>query len=231
MQSSSHLHRLVCSGWALSALALLCLQTLAIADQPKVNVAPEWKSLFDGKQLGGWQIVTKEDFAKAGKVAVKDGSLILGEGKPATGVRLPGKFPRVNYEIVFEGQRVDGDDFFCGLSFPVGKESLTLILGGWGGWVVGLSCIDDRYAINNDTARGIEFKNGQWYRVRLRVAAGTVLVWVDGAQIIELKTEGYKLSVSDEMKPCLPLGIATWKTTGAIRNLRYRLLPETLSQP
>jgi hypothetical protein len=92
--------------------------------------------------------------------------------------------------------------------------------------VCGLSCIDGRYAINNDTACGVEFKNNRWYKVRLKVTDKAIQVWVDDKQVIDLDTDGYKLSVSEEMKPCLPLGIATWKTTAAIRNVRYRQLPK-----
>lgn len=184
-----------------------------------------WTRLFDGKTLKDWQVLRKEDFAEGGKVRVEDGNLVVGAGKPATGVRYTKKFPNTGYELTFEGMRQEGGDFFCGLTFPVGKGSLTLILGGWGGWVCGLSCIDDRYAINNDTASGIEFKNNRWYRVRLRVTESNVSTWVDDKQIIDLDSEGYKLSVSEEMRSCLPLGIATWKTTGAIRNIRYRMLP------
>ena len=208
----------------LAAFVLTTCFNLGLAEEAKDAVGEKWTTLFDGRQLGRWQVVKSEDFAGGGEVGVKDGSLILGTGKPATGVRLDREFPRVNYEIAFEGKRVEGSDFFCGLSFPVDKGSLTLVLGGWSGWVCGLSCIDGRYAIDNDTACGIEFKNGQWYRVRLRVTASAVQVWVDDKQIIDLETEGYELTVSDEMQPCLPLGIATWKTTGALRNLRYRPL-------
>jgi hypothetical protein len=198
----------------------------ATADDKNKADDTKWISLFDGKTLDGWQVLSKEDFEDGGKVHADKGKLVLEKGSRATGVRFKGKFPSTDYELSLEGMRVDGGDFFCGLSFPVGKQSLTLILGGWGGWVCGLSCIDDRYAINNDTACGIEFKNNRWYKVRLKVTDKAIQVSVDDKQIIDLDTDGYKLSVSEEMKPCLPLGIATWKTTAAIRKLRYRQLPK-----
>ena len=50
--------------------------------------------------------------------------------------------PRTDYEIRFETRRIEGFDFFCGLTFPVGEKYLTLVLGGWDGNVVGLSCLD-----------------------------------------------------------------------------------------
>jgi hypothetical protein len=187
----------------------------------------KWNSLFDGKTLGRWEAAKKIDFEKGGKVHVKDRNIVIETGSPATGVRLRGKFPKTNYELALDAKRVEGSDFFCGLTFPVDDGSLTLILGGWGGWVVGLSCIDNQYAIDNETCQGVEFKNKQWYRVRVRVTKPKVEVWLDDNQIIELATEDRKLEVSLEMEPCLPVGIATWKTTGAIRNIRYRTLSET----
>ena len=192
----------------------------AASDEPSA-----WRELLDDKSWPQWTVVKGEDFADHGKVKREKGVLIVGAGKVSTGVCWKGKFPRSNYEITFDGKRLKGSDFFCGLTFPVNKGSLTLILGGWGGWVCGLSCIDGRYAINNDTAEGIQFKNDRWYSVRMRVIDENVRVWLDKKELIDFDTDGYDLSVSEEMKPCLPLGIATWKTTGAIRNLRFRHLP------
>jgi hypothetical protein len=199
---------------------------MLVADEPKppALAGTEWKSLFDGKTLAGWEAVNKDSFDKGGKVEAKDGSIVLETGMPATGARWTGKFPKTNYEISLEGRRVAGDDFFCGLTFPVDDKGLSLIMGGWSGQVVGLSCIDGYYAIDNDTAQGIEFEQGRWYRIRVRVTKPRIEVWVDDKQIIDLKTEGHNFTVSDEMQPCAPLGIATWRTTGAVRNIRYRLL-------
>ena len=125
-----------------------------------------------------------------------------------------------------KGKRSAGNDFFCGVTFPVSDGSLTLILGGWGGWVVGVSCIDGRYAIDNETCQAIEFEQDRWYRIRVRVTKPAVEVWVDQKRIINLDTKDRKFAVSEEMQPCLPLGVATWNTTGAVRKIRYRNLPE-----
>ncbi len=187
---------------------------------------PEWTVLFDGKEMKGWELVKGIDYREAGPVEVRDGALVLGMGDPATGLRWSGKFPQMNYEIELEAQRVDGNDFFCGLSFPVGDGALTLILGGWGGWVTGLSCVDGNRAIDNETCSSTEFKNKQWYRVRVRVTKHQVSAYLDETRICSLETDHRKLTVTYEMEPCLPLGLATWITTGAVRNIRYRTLPE-----
>lgn len=187
--------------------------------------AQKWISMFDGKQLPPWKLPKGFDYDDAGKVEVKEGNLVLNGGIYATGIRWPNKFPKVNYEVQLEAQRVDGYDFFVGMSFPVEEGALTLILGGWGGWLTGLSCVDGYRADENETCSSIEFKNKKWYRVRVRVTDKKVTAYVDDEKICELETENRKLTVTSEMEPCLPFGFATWGgTTGALRKIRYRLL-------
>jgi len=185
-----------------------------------------WKSLFDGKKLGKWKPVTKYDFKEHGKIEVKDGSIVYHEGQPASGVHWTGEIPKMDYELTLEAKRLKGSDFFCGLTFPVNDNGLTLIMGGWGGWVIGLSCIDGYYAVDNETCQSEEFKDNKWYHVRVRVTKPKIDVFLDDKHIIELETKDRKLEVSWEMEPCLPLGFASWYTTGAVRNIRYRRLGE-----
>lgn len=200
-----------------------------LAEPPKKEKAEKakWISLFDGKTLKTWVPAKGIDYEKAGKIDVRDKCLVLGTGSPATGVRRKESFPKLDYEIALEARRTDGGDFFCGMSFPVGDEALTLIMGGWGGWVVGLSCIDEQLAIDNETCQVIEFENDRWYRVRVKVTKAKVQVWIDDEQKIDFETDERKLAVTSEMEPCLPLGFATWYTTGQLRNIRYRLLQPT----
>ncbi len=95
--------------------------------------------LFDGKSLDGWK---KTNFGGEGDVEVIDGQIILSMGYPMTGVTLAGgNLPTRNYEISLEAKRIEGTDFFCGLTFPVNDSHCSLIAGGWGGTLVGLSCI------------------------------------------------------------------------------------------
>ena len=47
-----------------------------------------------------------------------------------TGVTWTRDFPKSNYEIRLEAMRVEGSDFFCGLTFPYQKAHATLVLGG-----------------------------------------------------------------------------------------------------
>ena len=56
-----------------------------------------------------------------------------------TGITWTNEVPTNNYEISLEAMRVEGSDFFCALTFPVGNDPCSFIVGGWGGGVVGLS--------------------------------------------------------------------------------------------
>ncbi|MCX7426697.1 MAG: DUF1080 domain-containing protein [Planctomycetia bacterium] len=182
----------------------------------------EWKSLFDGKTLGKWEVIANRNFKEHGPVEVKDGAIVLGEGRPATGIRWTGEFPKINYEVTLEAKRIEGNDFFCGMTFPAGKSPCTLILGGWGGTAVGLSNIDNNSAIENETTQFRDFKRDRWYAIRLAVTDEKIEVWIDKERIIDLKTQGKKLSIWWEQEPALPFGIVTWVTKGAVRNIRVR---------
>lgn len=211
-----------CVGLVWNGLGVQDAQAQAAPTAP----AAEWQSVFDGKSLQGWELAKGYDYEDQGKVAVTDGCLVLEAGQPATGVRWTGAFPRANYEVELEGQRVSGDDFFCGMSFPVGDNSLTLILGGWGGSVCGLSCVDGYRAADNETASARSFENGKWYRIRVTVTDAKITAYINDKMLCAVRTEERKLKVTNEMAPCLPFGFATWNTTGALKNIRYRSLGE-----
>jgi hypothetical protein len=183
---------------------------------------PEWKSLFDGKSLAGWK---STEFGGEGEVAVKDGAILLPPGNDMTGVTYSrSDFPKMDYEIVLEGKKLQGSDFFCTTTFPVGETHCSLVVGGWGGTVVGLSSIDDRDASMNETNKLLTFNRDQWYRVRIRVTKERIEAWIDKEKVADLATRGKKISIRGECEPCKPFGIATWQTSGAVRDIRVRTL-------
>jgi hypothetical protein len=219
--------------------ALLLLAVLAIGacrdsspqaapNEPNVApVAPPFEiSLFDGKTLGHWKIT---DFGGQGDVTVKDGSIFLEMGNDMTGVTWAGPLVRMNYEITLEAMRVSGSDFFCGLTFPVGENCCSLVLGGWGGTLCGLSNIDYYDAANNETTRFVSFENGKWYHVRLHVRPNRIKAWLEeeGEEpLVDMDITGRKIDTRAEMDLCQPLGIATWQTAGAVRNIHLRKLAD-----
>lgn len=190
----------------------------------RVDPDPNTWWLFDGQSLSGWQIASQVDFERRGKIEVVDGDLILNQGKPATGISYAGDPPRMNYEISLDAKRIEGNDFFCGLTFPVGDSYLSLILGGWGGGVTGLSNLDGASAVENETTGSREFEQNRWYAVRLRVTPGKVQAWLDGESLLDVDTTNRKLSIWWEQEPMRPLGIATWNTKAALRNIRIKRL-------
>lgn len=167
----------------------------------------------------GWCV---SDFAAPGKVRVEGDVLYLEKGNDLTGVTWRGPLIRKDYEITLEAMRAEGSDFFCGLTFPVGEDPCSLILGGWGGSLVGLSSIDYEDAANNTTTRIINFENGRWYQVRVRVYGEKIEAWLDEEKIVDVVTTGHKIGIRWEVEPSVPFGIATWRTTGAIRNVQFK---------
>jgi hypothetical protein len=181
--------------------------------------------LFNGKNLEGWRVVEKFVYEKHGKVEVATGEIVLGKGQPATGISYARRLPRMDYEISLEAKRIEGNDFFCGITFPVGeKDYLTLILGGWGGGTTGLSNLDGFSADENDTSDFVDFNQNQWYAIRLRVTNDKIEAWVDKEKIVEVKTKDRMLSIWWEQEPVRPLGIANWYTKSAVRKICLKRL-------
>lgn len=158
-------------------------------------------------------------FGGDGPIKMADGLLSLGFGDPLTGVRWDGDFPKQDYEISLEARRVGGFDFFCGLTLPLADQRFSLILGGWGGSLVGLSSINGLDASNNETMLIRNFEKDRWYKVRVRVTKKKIGVWLDAEQIIDLEREGRVFDVRSEMLESLPLGIAAFQCESEIRNI------------
>ncbi|MBM99809.1 MAG: hypothetical protein CMJ77_11830 [Planctomycetaceae bacterium] len=178
-------------------------------------------TLFDGKTLKGWRIIKSFDFMDHGEIKVNDGVIQLGQGSPATGISWKGELPKINYELSLQAKRTEGDDFFCGLTFPIKDEFCSLIVGGWRGQVVGLSNLDDFSAIENETTRVIEFEKDRWYPIRLVVLDDKITIYIDKKKVIDIDTD-HKFSIWWEQEPVTPLGIVTWNTGGAIKDLKLK---------
>jgi hypothetical protein len=182
--------------------------------------------LFDGKSLGQWKV---SDFYNPGNVSVKDGSIYIEKSEKGgymQGIVWTGELVKMNYEITLDAMRVDGSDFFCGLTFPVGEPSCSLILGGWGGTLCGLSSLDNYDASENETTTFVDFKSNQWYKVRLRVTPDRIQAWLDEEPLVDVDTTEKTIDIRIECVFSLPLGIATYQTTSAIKNIKLKKLDE-----
>jgi 3-keto-disaccharide hydrolase len=202
---------------------VLCVPS-ALAEDPK-SKTPDWKPLFDGKTVDGWKASFDKD--TSGKVHVKDGAIVLEKGMKMTGVTYTGKeFPRADYEVVLEGKRVDGRDFFATTTFPVGDGYCSLVVGGWGGMLVGVSSINGSDASENETTGSIEFKENSWYKIRIRVTENKLECWIGDEKVVDVERKGRKFSTRIECDDCQPFGIATYDTVGAVRDIKVRRLTE-----
>ena len=193
----------------------------AAAAQPLSLVAGDgWHPLFDGSSLDGWRVT---DFGGGGRVELQQGLMIFRMGTPFTGVNYTNAVPKLNYEVTFEAMRVAGEDFFCGLTFPVGDSFVSLIVGGWGGTVVGISSIDGEDASGNETSRTMNFETGHWYRIRLRVSEQKIEAWLDQKEIVNVVTTGHRLSLrAGDIELSKPFGLASWATSAAFRDIKIR---------
>lgn len=172
-------------------------------------------------------------FGADGEIFVEEGVLHMDMGGPLTGVVYNGKVADLlgesleNYEVSFEAQRLQGNDFFVGLTFPVGTEGhVTLIMGGWGGGLVGLSSLDHADASMNPTTKLMQFEMDRWYAVRLAVTTDTIQVWLDGDEVISVnRADHERYSLRGEVLDTAPLGLCCYQTHAAYRNLQVKRLP------
>jgi hypothetical protein len=192
------------------------------AKQDVKRDSASWKTLIANESMEGWE---KTNFGGEGDVDVKDGVMRIGRGDPLTGVTTNRKdFPTQDYEMQWKANRVEGSDFFVGLTFPVGKEFCSLIVGGWGGSLVGLSSINGSDASENETSSFQDIKNGKDYSFRLRVDSTHITVWMEDKELIKVERAEGKFSLRSEVFKSRPLGYCTFQSTVELKNWEYRRL-------
>jgi hypothetical protein len=191
------------------------------AAQPPAPFEGEgWEAMFDGQTLAGWR---ETPFAGHGEVGCQDGVIVLNMGDPFTGINWTNDFPKMNYEVALDAMRLMGSDFFCGLTVPVGTNSCSLIVGGWGGSVVGISSLDGMDASENETTKFSSFEAGRWYRIWLRVTEKRIEGWIDKEKLVDVATADRKISVRPgDIELSKPFGVAAWQTSSALREMKFR---------
>lgn len=181
----------------------------------------EWTELFDGRSLGAW---ASTSFGGEGEVRLRDGEIELPFGSNLTGVHWTGAPLPATFEVEVLAARTGGSDFFCGLTFPVGDSFATVVLGGWGGGLCGLSCVDGLDASDNPSRSLRGFVTGQDYLLRVRVDDEAVEAWLDGEPLLRQPRSGHTFELRPEVLNSRPLGVASFATTARVRALRLRSL-------
>lgn len=211
-----------------TSVLLLCLTWTCLADEGSTASQPAPQSLFDGKTLTGWK---ETDFAGRGEVRIEDGLLILDSGL-LTGVTWTNDVPKIDYEINVDAMRVNGNDFFCGLTVPFHDSHFSLIIGGWGGGVTGISSIDGFDASENETTDYLRFVSDKWYHVRLRVTDHQIEAWLDEKKLVDFDTTERVIELRfGEIELSAPLGFASYSTKAALKNITLTKLPPSEKTP
>ncbi len=186
------------------------------------------RSLFDGKSLTGWK---DSGFAGAGESKVEpnfrgQGPVILIEaGQSLSGITFTNPLPKNNFEITLEALKVQGNDFFVGLTFPVGEAHATLVLGGWGGATTGISSIDGLDASENDTTKFLGYDKDKWFRIRMKVTPAKLETWIDNDKVVDQELKDRRISMRfGEIENSVPFGIATYQTTTVVRKVEIKPL-------
>ncbi len=187
------------------------------------------KNLFDGKTLNGWK---DSGFAGAGEVTVEpnfkgQGPVIrIDAGQSLSGLTFTNPVPKTNFEITLEALKVQGNDFFIGLTFPVGEAHATLVLGGWGGATTGISSIDGLDASENDTTKFLGYEKDKWFRIRMKVTTAKLETWINDEKVVDQDLKERRISMRfGEIENSVPLGIATYQTTTVVRSVQIKLVP------
>ena len=234
------------------AVASLSPLIATAADEAATAEAAETVSLFDGT-LAGWAEASYGgqgliETVPAGEV---DGGsdrpvLQIGSGDPLTGIKWTGPvegqdgdadvdaesadgsdlptLPRTNYTLRWQARRTLGDDFFCSWLVPVGDDVCSLVVGGWGGGVIGLSSLDGMDAGENQTTAFHKFDDAVWYDFALTVTPTRLVFAINGEDQFEVDPSQHQVTTRVEMEPLAPLGIATYLSTGELRAIRLERL-------
>lgn len=183
-------------------------------------------NLFDGKTLAGWK---DSGFAGAGETKVEpnfrgQGPVILIEaGQSLSGITFTNPVPKTNFEVTLEALKVQGNDFFVGLTFPVGEAHATLVLGGWGGATTGISSIDGLDASENDTTKFLGYDKDKWFRIRMKVTPAKLETWINDDKVVDQELKDRRISMRfGEIENSVPFGIATYQTTTVVRKVEIK---------
>ena len=181
-----------------------------------------WHSLQNTGQTEVWEFI---QFGGRDAYEIDGDRMSVEMGYPLAGfVYTADNFPTTDYHLSLDARKTGGTDFFCCLTFPVKDQFCSFVVGGWGGTVTGISCVDLQDASENETKTIRKYETGQWYRIDIRVTKDRLSCLIDGDCVVDLSLEGIELSVRTEVDPCKPLGLCSFSTSAEWKNTRYKSL-------
>lgn len=194
---------------------------LALIMVGALSLHAETVALFNGRDLSGWKAA---DIWGNGKVeALSNGVVSCGLGKPLTGLAYTNSFPTMSYEVKMEALRKEGSDFFVAMTIPVESNACTVVIGGWGGNLCGISSINFMDASENQYSESVSFKNDVWYTLRVRVTPGLLEVFLNDtlytAKVPFESSSAFTLRAGSDIDKTKPFGLATYETKALWRNL------------
>jgi hypothetical protein len=139
----------------------------------------------------------------------------------------------MSYEVKVEALRKEGSDFLIALTLPVESNACTVVIGGWGGGLCGISSVDFMDASENGFSSGIALTNNVWYTLRVRVTPGLLEVALNDtlytAKVPFEKSSRFSLRSGSDIDKTLPFGLATFETHALWRNLTVTTPPPAAS--
>jgi Domain of Unknown Function (DUF1080) len=192
---------------------LILLSALALQAEPR--------ALFNGKDLSGWK--RAEIWGNGTVEARSNGVVSCGIGKPLSGIAYTNSFPTMSYEVKMDAMRKEGGDFFVAMTLPIETNACTIVIGGWGGGLCGISSIEYMDASENPYSSGLALTNNVWYTLRVRVTPGLLEVFLNDtlytAKVTFEKSSLFTLRSGSDIDKTLPFGLATYETHALWRNL------------
>ena len=183
--------------------------------------AASWQPLFKDPELKNWEPI---EFGETNRHEIKTDSIRVEQGYQLTGVRFTGDLPTSNYQMELEAIKGTGTDFFCCLTFPVQDQFCSLVVGGWGGTVTGISCIDAKDASDNQTTSFRKYEMNKPYLINVTVTDDKLQCRIDDELVVDLALKGVKLSLRTDVDQCKPLSLCSFATGATWNNFRIQRL-------
>ena len=191
---------------------------------------PATKNLFAEAARPGWQPIAFDTSSTF--TVLPSNTFTCARGKPLAGIVYTNAVPTMNYEVTLDAMRVEGSDFFIGLTLPIETNFFTVIIGGWGGSLCGISSFDYNDASQNPWSESVALENNRWYTLRVRITPGVLQIFLNDTLYrarIEFDDATHFSLRPGEIEQSKPFGLTTYETVAHWRNLR--IVPITQMLP